>query len=77
MSTLLRGVAIGALGGVAGAAAMAAASTREQLTRRPDSHVPAHALDRLLGRPIRMPTARPATSRCATQPGRRSGRCGG
>jgi hypothetical protein len=44
------GVAAGALAGLAGAAAMAAASKAEQLvTRRPDSYVPAHTLGRLLG----------------------------
>jgi hypothetical protein len=50
MSTFLRGAAIGALSGVAGAGAMAGAAKLEQLvTRRPDSYVPAHTLGRLLG----------------------------
>ena len=41
---------MGALAGLGGAAAMAAASKLEQLvTRRPDSYVPAHTLGRLLG----------------------------
>jgi hypothetical protein len=45
-----RGAATGALAGLAGAAAMAAASKAEQLvTGRPDSYVPAHTLGRLLG----------------------------
>ena len=52
MGTFSRGAAVGALGGIAGAGAMAAASKLEQLvTRRPDSYVPAHTLGRLLGLP--------------------------
>ena len=50
MSPFLRGAALGALSGVAGAGAMAATAKLEQLvTRRPDSYVPAHTLGRLLG----------------------------
>jgi len=49
---LLRALGAGAAAGLAGAAAMAAASKAEQLvTRRPDSYVPAHTLGRLLGLP--------------------------
>ena len=52
MGTFSRGAAVGALGGIAGAGAMAAASKLEQLvTRRLDSYVPAHTLGRLLGLP--------------------------
>jgi hypothetical protein len=48
------GAAAGVLAGLAGAAAMAAASKGEQLvTHRPDSYVPAHTLGRLLGLPDR------------------------
>jgi hypothetical protein len=46
----MRSAALGALAGVAGAAAMAATSKLEQaLTGRPDSYVPGHTLARLLG----------------------------
>src|SRR5918998_2625573 len=52
MHALGRGAAAGAFAGLAGAAAMAAASKLEQLaTARPDSYVPAHTLARLLGLP--------------------------
>ncbi len=52
MSTFLKGAAAGALGGLAGAAAMAATAKLEQgFTRRPSSYVPAHTLAHLLGRP--------------------------
>src|SRR5918997_1568490 len=45
-----RGAAAGALAGLAGAAAMAlTAKAEQQVTRRPDSYVPAHTLARLLG----------------------------
>ena len=47
-----RAAGAGALAGIAGAAAMAAASKLEQLaTRRPDSYVPGRTLARLLGLP--------------------------
>jgi hypothetical protein len=47
---VVRGAAAGAVCGLAGAAAMAAASKAEQLaTSRPSSYVPAHTLGRLLG----------------------------
>ena len=50
MSPFLRGAAAGALGGVAGAGAMAATAKLEQrFTRRPDSYVPSHTLSHLLG----------------------------
>jgi hypothetical protein len=49
MGHFARGAAVGAVSGLAGAAAMAAASVVEQrLTRRPSSYVPAHTLARLL-----------------------------
>ena len=52
MSPFLRGAALGAASGLAGAAAMAGAAKLEQLaTRRPDSYVPSHTLARLLGLP--------------------------
>ena len=45
-----RGAGTGVLAGLAGGAAMAAASKLEQVaTHRPDSYVPAHTLGRLLG----------------------------
>jgi hypothetical protein len=48
--TVVRNAALGAVAGVAGAAAMAATSKLEQaLTGRPDSYVPGHTLARLLG----------------------------
>jgi hypothetical protein len=50
LNEIARGAVVGSAMGVAGAAAMAAASKLEQLaTRRPDSYVPAHTLARLLG----------------------------
>src|SRR3954453_5114554 len=50
LSAVGKGAALGALSGLGGAAAMAAASKAEQLvTHRPDSYVPAHTLARLLG----------------------------
>jgi len=57
--TLLRGAAIGALGGLAGVAVMTAGEKAEQAaTRRADSYVPARTLLTLLGhRPSE--TARP------------------
>ncbi|WP_051324531.1 hypothetical protein [Candidatus Solirubrobacter pratensis] len=52
LSAVGKGAALGALSGLGGAAAMAAASKAEQLvTHRPDSYVPAHTLARLLGLP--------------------------
>src|ERR671912_667939 len=46
------GAAAGAVAGLPGAAAMAAAAKAEQLvTHQPDSYVPAHTLGRLLGLP--------------------------
>jgi hypothetical protein len=52
MDPFVRGAAVGAAAGLAGAAAMALASNVEQrFTRRPDSYVPAHTLGRLLRRP--------------------------
>jgi hypothetical protein len=46
------GAAVGAVSGLAGAAAMTATSKLEQLlTKRPNSYVPAHTLGRLLGLP--------------------------
>src|SRR3954468_20660998 len=49
MSSIAKGAVVGAVTGLAGASAMAAASKLEQLaTRRPDSYVPAHTLGRLL-----------------------------
>jgi len=52
---MLRNAAIrGLLAGLAGVAAMTAAEKVEQLfTRRPNSYVPAHTLERLLGLPHR------------------------
>ncbi|MBV8953796.1 MAG: hypothetical protein JO179_06650 [Solirubrobacterales bacterium] len=45
-----RGAALGAVSGVAGAAALAAVSKLEQqFTHRPDSYIPAHTLARLFG----------------------------
>ena len=50
MDPFVRGAAVGAAAGLAGAAAMALASNAEQrFTGRPDSYVPAHTLGRLLG----------------------------
>jgi hypothetical protein len=50
MNPIAKGATTGAAAGLAGAAAMAAASKLEQLvTHRPDSYVPAHTLARLLG----------------------------
>jgi hypothetical protein len=50
LHAVARGAATGALAGLAGATAMAAASKAEQLvTHRPDSYVPAHTFGRLLG----------------------------
>jgi hypothetical protein len=52
MNQIVRGAALGAAAGIAGAAAMAAASKLEQLaTGRPDSYVPAHTLAHLLRLP--------------------------
>ena len=52
MNPFARGAAVGAAAGLAGAGAMAAVASLEQLvTGRPDSYVPAHTLGRLLGRP--------------------------
>jgi hypothetical protein len=52
MNAMVKGVAAGALAGVAGAGAMAAASKLEQLaTGRPDSYVPGRTLARLLRLP--------------------------
>lgn len=52
MGSAVRGAAIGAACGVAGAAAMAATSKVEQLfTHRPNSYIPAHTLSHLLGLP--------------------------
>jgi hypothetical protein len=50
MTSTAQGAALGALAGLAGAGAMAAASKLEQLaTGRPDSSVPGRTLARLLG----------------------------
>ncbi|GAB3528428.1 hypothetical protein GCM10027443_06320 [Pontibacter brevis] len=47
-----KAVLYGMLAGAAGVAAMTLAEKLEQqLTKRPDSYVPAHTLERLLGRP--------------------------
>src|SRR4051794_39762966 len=52
MNAIARGAGAGALAGVVGAGAMAAASKLEQLaTGRPDSHVPGRTLARLLRLP--------------------------
>jgi hypothetical protein len=52
LNEFARGAALGSLAGVAGAAAMAAASKLEQLvTGRPDSYVPGHTLAHLLRLP--------------------------
>src|SRR4051812_35880265 len=49
LNEFARGAALGSVAGVAGAAAMAAASKLEQLaTRRPDSYVPGRTLAHLL-----------------------------
>ncbi|QDV39581.1 hypothetical protein [Tautonia plasticadhaerens] len=50
----LQAASRGMVAGLAGVAAMTAAEKVEQLfTRRPNSYVPAHTLERLLGRPGR------------------------
>jgi hypothetical protein len=52
MSPWARGAVLGAAGGLAGAAGMAATARLEQrFTRRPDSYVPARTLAHLLGLP--------------------------
>jgi hypothetical protein len=52
MTAVSRGAALGAVCGLAGGAAMAVASKLEQqITRRPDSYIPAHTLSHLLGLP--------------------------
>ncbi len=49
MNVFMRGAALGAAGGVAGAAAMALTAKAEQLvTKRPSSYVPGHTLSHLL-----------------------------
>ncbi len=50
IATSVKGAALGAMSGLAGAGAMAASSKLEQLlTQRPNSYVPGHTLAHLLG----------------------------
>ena len=54
MTNTSRTLASGLLAGLAGVAAMPRAEKVEQFfTRRPDSYVPAHTLERLLRRPTK------------------------
>jgi hypothetical protein len=76
MSTITKGALAGVASGVAGAAAMTAASKAEQLlTRRPDSYVRPTPSPTCSASTVPTATIWPATGRCTTGRARWPARC--